>query len=78
MTAYQATDGKRWRTFGRVDHDVPVTEMERVVVRDLEVTGKATRVRFVRVKAPTLGAIPAWHPGVGGQSFVFVDELAVD
>lgn len=48
------------------------------MVRDLEVTGKAARVRFVRVHAPTLGAIPSWHPGAGGQSFVFVDELVVD
>ena len=73
-----STDGRRWRSFGRAEHDVPITEMDRVVVRDLEVTGKAARVRFVRVKAPTLGAIGAWHPGAGGQSFVFVDEVVVE
>lgn len=73
-----STDGKRWRALGRAEHEVPTTEMERVVVRALEVTGKAARVRFVRVRAPTLGAIPAWHPGAGGSSFVFVDEVVVE
>lgn len=73
-----SSDGRRWRRLGRTEHDVPITEMERVVVQDLVVTGEAARVRFVRVKAPTLGEIPAWHPGAGGHSFVFADEVVID
>ena len=70
-------DGKRWRTLGRAEHDVRPEQMDPVVVQTLEVTGKAARVRFIRLRAPTLGAIPPWHPGAGGQSFVFMDEIVV-
>jgi predicted alpha-1,2-mannosidase len=71
-------DGKRWRRFGRAEHDVPIEQLDPVVTRTLEVTGKAMRVRFVRVKAPTLGTIPAWHPGAGSPTFVFMDEIVVE
>lgn len=71
-------DGERWRPFGRAEHDIPVEQMDPVVTRTLEVTGTATRVRFVRLRAPTLGTIPAWHPGAGSPTFVFMDEIAVE
>jgi len=70
-------DGRRWRTLGRAEHDVPQEQLDPVVVRSLEVTGEAKRVRFVRIKAPTLGAIPTWHPSAGERSYVFVDEVVV-
>lgn len=73
-----STDGKRWRSFGRATHDVPQEEMDQVIVRSLQVTGEAKRVRYVRFRAPTLGTIPAWHPGAGSPTFVFVDEVVVE
>jgi hexosaminidase len=33
--------------------------------------------RFIRVRASNFGALPAWHPGRGQPSWVFVDELVV-
>ena len=31
--------------------------------------------RYVRVEAAQYGPLPAWHPGAGGQSFIFTDEV---
>ncbi len=33
--------------------------------------------RYVRVKALNPGPIPAWHPGAGNPSFIFIDEITV-
>ena len=35
-------------------------------------------VRYLRVRATGYGPMPAWHPGAGGKSFIFIDELIVD
>jgi hypothetical protein len=33
--------------------------------------------RYVRVHAYNLGKIPSWHPGAGGDAFIFVDEIII-
>ncbi|MCA9709796.1 MAG: chitobiase/beta-hexosaminidase C-terminal domain-containing protein, partial [Myxococcales bacterium] len=71
-------DGERWRTLGRATHDVPDTDVDHTYVRELSVRGRAAGIRFVRVRAPTYGTIPAWHPGAGAPTFVFVDEVVVE
>jgi hypothetical protein len=34
--------------------------------------------RYVRVRAYNFGKIPDWHPGVGGEPWIFVDEILVE
>lgn len=33
--------------------------------------------RRLRFRAVNYGTIPDWHPGAGGEAFIFVDELIV-
>ncbi len=33
--------------------------------------------RYIKVKAINYGKLPAWHPGAGGDAFIFVDEIEV-
>jgi predicted alpha-1,2-mannosidase len=35
------------------------------------------KARYVRVRAFNFGKIPAWHPGAGGDPWIFVDEIFV-
>lgn len=35
------------------------------------------QARYVKVKAVNYGALPAWHQGVGGDAFIFIDEIDV-
>ncbi len=73
-----STDGETWKSLGRATHDVPDTDVDTVYVRELTVRGRARGVRFVRVRAPTYGTIPDWHPGAGAPTFVFMDEVIVE
>lgn len=34
--------------------------------------------RYVRIRAVNFGKIPAWHPGSGGDAWIFVDEIIVE
>lgn len=33
--------------------------------------------RYVRVRAENFGKIPSWHPGSGGDPWIFVDEISI-
>jgi hypothetical protein len=35
------------------------------------------KVRFLYLKFANAGPLPEWHPGAGGQTFFFVDEVSV-
>lgn len=35
------------------------------------------RARYVRVRAHNIGKIPSWHPGAGGDPWIFIDEVFV-
>jgi hypothetical protein len=72
-------DGEHFEVVGRVGHDVDATDVEHVHLRELELRlSKATKARYVRVRAKNYGTIPTWHPGAGHEAFVFVDEITIE
>jgi hypothetical protein len=36
---------------------------------------KPLRLNQLKIVAEQFGPLPAWHPGAGGESFIFVDEI---
>ncbi len=71
-----SVDGK---TFGPASSTVnDVSEKQNgVVLKDFVVAIPATEARYVRIRAVNFGKIPSWHPGSGGDAWIFVDEIAV-
>ncbi len=47
-------------------------------IRDFVQTISPVKARYVRVHAYNFGKIPTWHPGAGGDAFIFVDEIFID
>lgn len=39
---------------------------------------KPIKARFVKILASQHGVLPEWHPGAGGETFIFVDELEIE
>jgi hypothetical protein len=39
---------------------------------------KSVPSRFVKVKAYNFGKLPEWHQGVGGNAYIFVDEITIE
>jgi hypothetical protein len=46
--------------------------------RDYKQAISPTKARYVRVHAYNLGKVPSWHPGAGGDAWIFVDEIFID
>jgi len=48
------------------------------IVRDFVGVIKPQRARFVKMTAHNYGKLPAWHPGAGGDSWIFADEIIIE
>jgi predicted alpha-1,2-mannosidase len=69
-------DGRSYSNAGAIVNDVSDKEYG-VVVRDFVQTISVRKARYVRVKAYNYGRIPEWHPGNGGEAWIFIDEILI-
>jgi len=70
-------DGVTFVEAGRVSHQVPDNE-EGIFRQELLVPWNGPPVMAVRYRAISYGPLPHWHPGAGGESFIFVSELIAE
>ncbi len=70
-------DGRQWQELGRVAGEVD----ERAygsLRRDFTLTLESSLpARFVRLRAINRGTCPDWHPGAGGEAWLFADEIVI-
>jgi uncharacterized Rossmann fold enzyme len=57
--------------------DIAVDDMDSKM-RDYVQAISSVKARYVRVHAYNLGKIPSWHPGAGGNAYIFVDEIIIE
>jgi predicted alpha-1,2-mannosidase len=69
-------DGQKFTPAATIANEVPDKDYG-VVVRDFVQTIPSRKARYVRVKAYNYGRIPDWHPGKGGEAWIFVDEVLI-
>ena len=69
-------DGKAYRVVASVKHDVPEKQAG-PLVKPIGAALKGVRARYVRVRAKSVGKIPAWHRAGGIPAWLFVDEIVV-
>jgi hexosaminidase len=72
-----SSDGSNFEILSIVNNTIPVTEVA-VVAKDFEAKLEGKKLRYVRVKAIALPAIPKGHPGEGKAAWTFADELIVE
>ena len=72
-----SSDGQNFTRAALIANDVPDREYG-VSLRDFLQTIPPQRARYVRIKAVNYGQIPDWHPGKGGQAWIFVDEIVIE
>jgi len=76
LEVYVSNDGINFSKLGEIDH-LETTNGEHHLQRDL-ILKKRGRARFVKLVARNFGTIPDWHLGVGGEAYIFVDEIWVE
>jgi predicted alpha-1,2-mannosidase len=73
-------DGKIYNSALSVENEVPDGSRPPsggVVMRDFQGTISPQNARYIRVRAVNFGKIPTWHPGQGGDAWIFADEIWV-
>lgn len=70
-------DGKKWTALGRVENPVKDTDMI-AQIYDFSIKTDPVVTRYIKVFAKNYGTIPQWHPGAGGQAFIFTDEIIIE
>jgi len=69
-------DGKDFRVLATINNDFSDDEYG-LFLKEFS-TNTQTRARYVRVRAKNYGKCPDWHPGAGGKTWIFVDEIVVE
>lgn len=70
-------DGVNWANNGGTMNTVPVDSLGSQK-QTLSTYIKPVRTRFIKMRASQYGVLPEWHPGAGGETFIFVDEFEVN
>lgn len=71
-----STDGENFTRVADVKPNFPQQEMN-PTIREVSKTIAPVKARYVRVRAFNIGKIPPWHPGAGGDPWIFVDEILI-
>ncbi|MGB7203093.1 MAG: GH92 family glycosyl hydrolase [Pyrinomonadaceae bacterium] len=69
-------DGVNFTRVAEIKPNFPQRDMT-PTIREYRQKISATRARYVRVRAFNFGKIPAWHPGAGGDPWIFIDEIFI-
>jgi hypothetical protein len=68
-------DGERYTVVARIQNEFP-DDRYGAFTRELS-ADIATSARYVRVRARNYRECPEWHPGAGGKTWIFVDEITI-
>jgi putative alpha-1,2-mannosidase len=72
-----STDGVNFTRVAEIKPAFPQQEMN-PAAKEFRKPIPLTKARYVRVRAFNFGKIPTWHPGAGGDPWIFVDEILID
>lgn len=71
-----SNDGTNFTSIADWKPGFPQTEMNGTPKEFLKAV-TPVKARYVRVRAHNFGKIPSWHPGAGGDPWIFIDEVFI-
>lgn len=72
-----SNDGHEFVPVLSITNDVSAQNYE-AIIKDFSGTIRPRIVRYLRVRAHNFGKLPNWHPGAGGDAWIFADEIIVE
>lgn len=75
---YVSDDNINFNKIGQVNNIISDTDLE-VTINELSlILEKPVYAKYIKVIAYNYGKIPEWHPGAGGDAFIFIDEIKAE
>ena len=72
-----SNDGKNFVLMLSLTNDIS-EEQYGAIVKEFHRTIQPYEARYVKITGRTFGKLPAWHPGAGGEAWIFVDEIIIE
>jgi hexosaminidase len=72
-----SNDGKNFQSLGMVSTKIDPKEKEQMT-QEFQLRFASQKVRYIKIKAFSIGRCPDWHDAAGSKSWLFMDELAVE
>ncbi len=72
-----SSDGQTFNRVGSIKTTTPAGKLE-PTIEVFRQKIKPTQARYIRIIARNMGTCPDWHPGAGGKSWVFADEITIE
>ncbi|MBL0126875.1 MAG: GH92 family glycosyl hydrolase [Flavobacteriales bacterium] len=76
VTIATSTNQRQWSST-TVTHDVE-PKAEGGILRELWTGLLGRKARYIAITAKSAGPCPDWHPGKGGATWIFVDEVLIE
>jgi predicted alpha-1,2-mannosidase len=74
---FTSADGKKFKSVGKIINPVAASDYAEQLKNFEYHLPKPEKSRYVKVVAKNYGKLPDWHQGVGGDAFIFIDEIEV-
>ena len=71
---YVSSNDKDYFLMETITNDVDAKNYD-VTIKKITAKILPTESRFVKIKAYNFGKLPDWHQGIGGDAFIFIDEI---
>jgi len=72
-----STNGKTFGPAFSIVNEIS-EKQEGIVTREFVKAIPPQNARYVRIRAINVEKVPAWHPGRGGDAWIFVDEITIN
>jgi hypothetical protein len=70
-------DGKSFVPVLSIPNDIS-PQNHQATIKDFTGTMAPRNARYVKMRAQNFGKLPAWHPGAGGDAWIFADEIIIE
>ncbi len=77
ITFMTSADGNNFEKISTIKTEFSDT-ISKPSIKDFYSNINDTSARFIKVIAKNYGTIPDWHPGKGGKSWLFLDEIMIE
>lgn len=78
LEVYSSEDGKTYSKIASKTIPVPEKDSKNNVLKRDTVNFDKTKVRYVHIIGRNTPVLPKWHSGAGKQTYLFLDEIAIN
>ncbi len=75
LEIYTSTDGKNYALTATIQNTIATNNYDSKEIQNLQTEFNPTKTRYIKFKAINFGPVPDWHPGKGGDTWIFCDEV---